>query len=361
MRRPRRVAGSRAAGPRPRLLDCACCRDVEIRPMRDEDVVDADRVCAERALHVLFDDEQERRARRAPARAHPPSAAHRSRRRVGGRARRPRRGRRARARPRAGSGASRSSRVAEDLQGQRRRPRAARRARWAYGESAAPTGWIILSSTNPQAMRTLRARRAADLRPCVGGGGRSPTSRARRTARRRRGRRRRRASRLADAHRPRAARRRPRARPARADGPRRAAAGLRGPRLRRRAREQPDQLLGARDERGRRSTRCGPRSPPPRRGRRRSSTSSPPRQQWALRVCLDARLPLSPDGPMFAGADGSGPLAPLHPERRLPLGGAAGARAGRAGQLVDLLVVDLLDALDRALDGGRVLASAPPS
>ena len=33
----------------------------------------------------------------------------------------------------------------------------------------------------------------------------------------------------------------------------------------------------------------------------------------------------------------------------------AGARARVLGQLVDLLLVDLLDALDRTLDGGRVL------
>jgi hypothetical protein len=35
-------------------------------------------------------------------------------------------------------------------------------------------------------------------------------------------------------------------------------------------------------------------------------------QDWALRVCLDARLSLSPDGPMFAGGS-LGPLAPYIP------------------------------------------------
>jgi GNAT superfamily N-acetyltransferase len=35
-------------------------------------------------------------------------------------------------------------------------------------------------------------------------------------------------------------------------------------------------------------------------------------QDWALPVCLDARLPLSPDGPMFAGGT-LGPLAPYVP------------------------------------------------
>ena len=35
-------------------------------------------------------------------------------------------------------------------------------------------------------------------------------------------------------------------------------------------------------------------------------------QDWALLVCLDARLPLSPDGPMFAGG-ALGPLAPYIP------------------------------------------------
>jgi hypothetical protein len=35
-------------------------------------------------------------------------------------------------------------------------------------------------------------------------------------------------------------------------------------------------------------------------------------QDWALPVCLDARLSLSPDGPMFAGG-ALGPLAPYVP------------------------------------------------
>jgi hypothetical protein len=35
-------------------------------------------------------------------------------------------------------------------------------------------------------------------------------------------------------------------------------------------------------------------------------------QDWALPVCLDARLALSPDGPMFAGGT-LGPLAPYIP------------------------------------------------
>jgi hypothetical protein len=35
-------------------------------------------------------------------------------------------------------------------------------------------------------------------------------------------------------------------------------------------------------------------------------------QDWALPVCLDARLSLSPDGPMFAGGT-LGPLAPYIP------------------------------------------------
>ena len=35
-------------------------------------------------------------------------------------------------------------------------------------------------------------------------------------------------------------------------------------------------------------------------------------QDWALPVCLAARLPLSPDGPMFAGGQ-LGPLAPYIP------------------------------------------------
>jgi len=35
-------------------------------------------------------------------------------------------------------------------------------------------------------------------------------------------------------------------------------------------------------------------------------------QDWAVAVCIDARLPLSPDGPMFAGGE-LGPLAPYVP------------------------------------------------
>jgi hypothetical protein len=35
-------------------------------------------------------------------------------------------------------------------------------------------------------------------------------------------------------------------------------------------------------------------------------------QDWALPVCLGARLALSPDGPMFAGGT-LGPLAPYIP------------------------------------------------
>jgi hypothetical protein len=35
-------------------------------------------------------------------------------------------------------------------------------------------------------------------------------------------------------------------------------------------------------------------------------------QDWALPVCLDARLALSPDGPMFAGGT-LGPLTPYIP------------------------------------------------
>jgi hypothetical protein len=35
-------------------------------------------------------------------------------------------------------------------------------------------------------------------------------------------------------------------------------------------------------------------------------------QDWAVGVCVDARLPLTPDGPMFAGG-ALGPLAPYIP------------------------------------------------
>ena len=51
-------------------------------------------------------------------------------------------------------------------------------------------------------------------------------------------------------------------------------------------------------------------------------------QDWALPVCLDARLSLSPDGPMFAGGDARAAGA-LHPERGVPLGLASSRRSAR--------------------------------
>ena len=104
---------------------------------------------------------------------------------------------------------------------------------WEYGAGA--RGHLILSSTNPQAMG-IYAHTGLPIRPCVAAAGIPDlVARARRGRRRRRGRGGHRGGRR---HRPRAARRGPRARPARADGPWRAAARLRGPRLRPRAREQ---------------------------------------------------------------------------------------------------------------------------
>jgi hypothetical protein len=35
-------------------------------------------------------------------------------------------------------------------------------------------------------------------------------------------------------------------------------------------------------------------------------------QDWAVQVIIDARLPISPDGPMFAGGE-LGPLTPYIP------------------------------------------------
>ena len=97
----------------------------------------------------------------------------------------------------------------------------------------------------------------------------------------------------------------------RADGPRRAAAGLRGPRLRPRAREQHHPAR--RPRRGRPPSACCGRcfvTAPP--GATVNVDFLTAGQDWALPVCLDARLPLSPDGPMFAGGT-LGPLAPYIP------------------------------------------------
>ena len=67
--RPRRVEHRGRA----RSASLRCMHDVVIRPMREEDVVDADRVCLD-VLYTTFAGEEEAVRGGAPARAHPPSA-----------------------------------------------------------------------------------------------------------------------------------------------------------------------------------------------------------------------------------------------------------------------------------------------
>ena len=166
-----------------------------------------------------------------PARAHPPSARHRSRRQLGGRARRARRRGRASADPRGDLGLL-ALRCRRRAAGPRRGPRAVRPLLGVRRRRArAPRPQL----DQPAGDGHLRAHRSADPPVRGGGGDPRPLARARRGRHRRRGRGGHRGGRR---HRPRAARRGPRARPARADGPRRAAARLRGPRLCPRAREQ---------------------------------------------------------------------------------------------------------------------------
>jgi len=140
-------------------------RDVEIRPMREEDVVDADRVCAE-VLYTAFDGEQEAvRAARQHARighllATDPDgswvAEHDGR--VEG----------------VGISLIREGvwgfslfGVSAALQGRGVGRELFARC-WAYGEGA--RGHLVLSSTNPQAMG-IYARTGLPIRPCVAAAG----------------------------------------------------------------------------------------------------------------------------------------------------------------------------------------------
>ena len=206
--------------------------DVVIRPMREEDVVGADRVCSRGALHDLL-GRGRGRAGGPPARAHPPSAGTDP----GGSWVAEHDGRVAGvglALIREGVWGFSLFGVAQELQGTGVGRELFARC-WEYGAGA--RGHLVLSSTNPQAMG-IYAHTGVPIRP-VRGRGRHPRplARARRGRHRRRGRG---GDRGGRRHRPRAARRGPRARPAGADGPRRAAARLRGPRLCPGAREQCD-------------------------------------------------------------------------------------------------------------------------
>ena len=276
--------------------------DVVIRPMREEDVVGADRVCLD-VLYTTFSGEEEAvRAARQHARIR-----HLLETDPGGSWVAEHDGRVAGvglALIREGVWGFSLFGVAQELQGTGVGRELFARC-WAYGAGA--RGHLVLSSTNPKAMG-IYAHTGLPIRPCVAAAGIPDVSRAPVGGRRRR--RGRGGDRGGRRHRPRAARRGTRARPAGADGPRRAAAGVRGPRLRPGARE-PVILLGARDEEAaQRMLWALFVSGPP--GATVNVDFLTAGQDWALPVCLAARLMLSPDGPMFAGGQ-LGPLAPYIP------------------------------------------------
>jgi GNAT superfamily N-acetyltransferase len=274
-------------------------RDVDIRPMRDEDVADADRVCLD-VLYKSFPGEEEAaRAARQHARIRhlletDPGgcwvAEHEGR--VEGVAL---------ALVREGVWGFSLFGVAEKLQG-RGVGRALFDRSWAYGADA--RGHIVLSSTNPPAMG-IYARTGLPIRPCVAFGGIPDLDRAPALdgveeageaglpladaiGRELRGAGHGRDLPVAMAH-----------------GARlfvledRAFALARGGNI---------IMLGARDERAAQRmlwalfVHGGP-------GATVNVDFLTAGQDWALPVCLDARLQLSPDGPMFAG----GQLCPLAP------------------------------------------------
>jgi len=276
--------------------------EVDIRPMRDEDVVDADRVCAE-VLYASFDGEQEvvRAARQHARIRHLLSTdpggswVAESDGRVEGVGL---------ALIREGIWGFSLFGVAESLQGHGVGRELFARC-WAYGEGA--RAHLILSSTNPQAMATY-AHTGLPIRPCVAAAGIPDLERAPDVddvveageaglevadaiGRELRG-----AGHGRDLPVP------------MAHGARllvfedRAFAVARGSNL---------IMLGARDVPAAQHTLWavfatgGP-------GATVNVDFLTAGQDWALRVCLDARLSLSPDGPMFAGGT-LGPLAPYIP------------------------------------------------
>jgi GNAT superfamily N-acetyltransferase len=277
-------------------------RDVEIRPMRDEDVVDADRVCLD-VLYTVFPGEEEAtRAARQHARIRhlletDPGgcwvAEHEGRVEGVGLAL-----------VREGIWGFSLFGVAEKLQG-RSVGRALFERCWAYGAGA--RGHLILSSTNPPAMG-IYARTGLPIRPCVAFGGIPNLERAPAV------------DGVEDA--------------GEAGIPHADAIGreLRGAghgrdlpvvmahgarllifedRAFGLARGGNIIMLGARDEQAAQRmlwallVHAGP-------GATVNVDFITAGQDWALPVCLDARLQLSPDGPMFAGGD-LGPLAPYVP------------------------------------------------
>ncbi len=277
-------------------------RDVDIRPMRDEDVIDADRVCLE-VLYAFYPHEGEAvRAARQHARIRhllntDPGgcwvAEHEGR--VEGVAL---------ALIREGVWGFSLFGVAEKLQGRGVGRELFARC-WAYGAGA--RGHLILSTTNPTAM-AIYARTGLPIRPAVAFAGipdleRAPAPDGVENAGTE-------GIALADAI----------GRELRGAGhgrdlPVPMAYGARLLVLEDRAfavaRAGHIVMLGARDERAAQRmlwalfATAGP-------GATVNVDFLTAGQDWALPVCLDARLHLSPDGPMFAGGR-LGPLAPYIP------------------------------------------------
>jgi GNAT superfamily N-acetyltransferase len=276
--------------------------EVDIRPMRDEDVADADRVCLD-VLYMTFSGEDDAvRAARQHARIRhlletDPGgswvAEHEGR--VAGVAL---------ALIREGVWGFSLFAVAQELQGSGIGRELFARC-WEYGAGA--RGHLILSSTNPKAMG-IYARSGLAIRPCVAAAGIPDVSRAPSVdgvveageagialadaiGRELRGAGHGRDLRVPMAH-----------------GARllvfedRAFALARGSNI---------ILLGARDEQAaqRMLWALFVGGPP---GATVNVDFLTAGQDWALPVCLDARLVLSPDGPMFAGGE-LGPLAPYIP------------------------------------------------
>jgi GNAT superfamily N-acetyltransferase len=277
-------------------------RDVEIRPMRDGDVVDADRVCVD-VLYMTFAGEEEAvRAARQHARIHhlldtDPGGSWVAERdgRVEGVAL---------ALIREGVWGFSLFGVAAALQGRGVGRELFARC-WEYGAGA--RGHLVLSTTNPQAMG-IYARTGLPIRPCVAAAGIPDLSRAPDVddvveageA----------GLPLADAI----------GRELRGAGhgrdiPVPMAHGARllvyEDRAFAVARASNLIMLGARDEPAAQHVlwavfaTAGP-------GATVNVDFLTAGQDWALPVCLDARLALSPDGPMFAGGT-LGPLAPYIP------------------------------------------------
>ena len=277
-------------------------RDVEIRPMRDEDVVDADRVCLD-VLYTTFggEDEAVRAARQHARIRHLLSTD------PGGSWVAERDGRVegvALALIREGIWGFSLFGVAGDLQGRGVGRELFARC-WAYGEGA--RGHLVLSSTNPQAM-SIYAHTGLPIRPCVAAAGIADLSRAPDV------------DDVVDAGEAGLAVADVIGRDLRGAGhgrdlPVPMAHGARllvfEDRAFAVARASNLIMLGARDAEAAQRVlwavfaAAGP-------GATVNVDFLTAGQDWALPVCLDARLALSPDGPMFAGG-ALGPLAPYIP------------------------------------------------